>query len=247
MPNHIKDHYDQFLADHYEWMFGASFESKVEEQRDLLAALAGPSQSRELAIDLGCGPGYQSFALNDLGYRVLGIDLSEKLIADFTARIGQREITPKLADLMDVGKLAAPGSASVVVCMGDTLTHLASKGQAAALFVEVRRALAPGGRFVLNWRDLASNELQGLDRFIAVRSDSERVMVCCLEYETDTVIVNDLVHLRDSKGAWMLHKSAYRKLRLSQSWVRDAVSRAGLAVETEREGRMSLLSAVKKT
>jgi SAM-dependent methyltransferase len=245
MPSQIKDHYDQLLADHYEWMFGASFEAKVEEQRGLLEDLAGPSPSNSLAIDLGCGPGYQSFALNDLGYRVLGVDLSEKLIAAFAQRIGRRNITPKLGDLMDIGKLAAPASAALVVCMGDTLTHLSSKNQTAALFKEVSRVLAPGGRFIATWRDLAAAELKGLDRFIPVRSDNERVMVCCLDYETDTVVVNDLVHTRQPSGAWTLNKSAYRKLRLSQSWVRDAVSNAGLAVQTERGGRVSLLSAIK--
>src|SRR5262249_29161653 len=117
MANDIKDHYDQLLADHYEWMFGVSFEHKVAEQRDMLAALAGRATANELAVDLGCGPGYQSVALNDLGYRVLGIDISEKLIADCTQRIGQRNIRLELADFMDIGKLTAAGSASVVVCM----------------------------------------------------------------------------------------------------------------------------------
>ena len=245
MPNLVKDHYDHLLADHYEWMCGVSFDAKTEEQRNLLADLAGRSQPDGLAIDLGCGPGYQCFALNDLGYRVLAIDLSTRLIAALADRIGARNIIPKLADLMDVGRLASPNSASLVVCMGDTLTHLISKERVEALFVEIYRVLAPGGRFIATWRDLASTELKGLDRFIPVRSDAERIMICCLEYEADTVIVNDLVHLRDAGGSWTLHKSAYRKLRLSQSWVRDAVSKAGLSVESERDGRLSALSAVK--
>jgi transcriptional regulator with AAA-type ATPase domain len=59
-------------------------------------------------------------------------------------------------------------------CMGDTLTHLSSRSEVSNLFQSVARALKPGGRFVVTYRDLASVELLGLDRFIPVRSDDHR-------------------------------------------------------------------------
>jgi hypothetical protein len=57
-----------------------------------------------------------------------------------------------------------------------------------------------------------------VDRFVPIRGDSDRVMTCFLEYEPETVIVHDLIHVREGEG-WTLHKSAYRKLRLSLAWV----------------------------
>lgn len=245
MTNIVKEHYDHLLADHYEWMFGASFESKVDEQKALLSQVAGPALSNELAVDLGCGSGFQSIALNDLGYRVLAVDLSEKLIATLTSRIGARDITLNLGDLRQLCNFVAPASAALVVCMGDTLTHLASPIEVSELFKCVSRVLVPGGRFVVTWRDLASDEPIGLDRFILVRSDEERIMTCCLEYARDTVTVNDLIHVRDAAGTWSLNKSAYQKLRLSLAWVHNAISEAGLTVEAAREGRLALLSALK--
>ena len=44
-------------------------------------------------------------------------------------------------------------------------------------------------------------------------------------------MVHDLVYLRDG-AAWRLHKSVYPKLRLPVAWTRDAVTRAGLRVDS---------------
>jgi SAM-dependent methyltransferase len=245
VTNIVKEHYDHLLADHYEWMFGASFESKVDEQKALLSQVAGLALSNELAVDLGCGSGFQSIALNDLGYRVLAVDLSEKLIATLASRIGTRDITANLGDLMQIRNFVAPASAALVVCMGDTLTHLPSTIEVSKLFKRVNQVLVPGGRFVVTWRDLAASEPVGLDRFILVRSDEERIMTCCLEYSRDTVMVNDLIYVRDTAGTCTLNKSAYQKLRLSMAWVHNAMSEAGLTVKVAREGRLALLSALK--
>jgi len=245
VTNIVREHYDHLLADHYEWMFGVSFESKVDEQKALLSRVAGLALSNELAVDLGCGSGFQSIALNDLGYRVLAVDLSEKLIATFASRIGTRDIILNLGDLMQLRKFVAPASAALVVCMGDTLTHLPSTIEVSELFKGVSQVLVPGGRFVVTWRDLAAHEPTGLDRFILVRSDDQRIMTCCLEYAPDTVMVNDLIYVRDAGGTWTLNKSSYQKLRLSLAWVHNAICDAGLTVEAASDGRLALLSATK--
>lgn len=92
---------------------------------------------------------------------------------------------------------------------------------------EVFAALGPGGRFVSTFRDL-TRELEGLDRFIPVRSDRDTVFTCFLEYEPETVNVHDLVYSRNADG-WDFARSCYRKLRLSESWVVDDLSRAGFS------------------
>lgn len=78
---------------------------------------------------------------------------------------------------------------------------------------------------MITYRDL-SQELTGLDRFIPVRSDAERLLTCFLEYEPETVKVHDLLYTRHADG-WIFSKSRYRKLRLSREWVADALATAG--------------------
>jgi hypothetical protein len=81
---------------------------------------------------------------------------------------------------------------------------------------------------VLTFRDL-SQELAGLDRFIPVQSDPDRVMVCVLEYEPKTVLVHDLIHTRNGKG-WRLDKSCYRKLRLAPKDVTHTLGDLGFEI-----------------
>jgi len=108
--------------------------------------------------------------------------------------------------------------------------------------------LKPGATFVITYRDLASVELFGLDRFIPVRSDDHRVMTCFLEYETaETVVVHDLINLRDDNGNWQLHKSCYRKLRLSATWVVAELLASGLSVSGRSEGRMVSIASTRET
>jgi SAM-dependent methyltransferase len=244
MPVSAQEHYENLLADHYEWMFGLPFEDKVAEQKAIVDEFAGPDVSESLAVDLGCGSGFQTIALSDRGHQVLAIDSSEKLLKSLAARVGARRITTRLADLRALDSLVGPASVEMAVCMGDTLTHLPDRSDVSNLFRSVARALKPGGRFLITYRDLASAELSGLDRFIHVRSDDRRMMTCFLEYETaETVVVHDLLNVRDDDGKWTLHKGSYRKLRIPVEWVVTEVSASGLSVTGRSEGRMATIAA----
>lgn len=61
-------HYNDLLAAHYSWMIGMTFAEKVAEQRKLLESLGFASGPKRCALDLGCGPGFQTLALSDIGY-----------------------------------------------------------------------------------------------------------------------------------------------------------------------------------
>ncbi len=52
----------------------------------------------------------------------------------------------------------------------------------------------------------------GLDRFIPLRADADRIMTCFLESNgSESVMVHDLIHVRQGE-TWTLRKSAYPKL-----------------------------------
>src|SRR5277367_645289 len=153
--SNVAKHYEQLLAEHYVWMFGLPFEQKVAEQKALLAQVLGTlPATRGAAVDLGCGPGFQSIALAELGYSpVIAVDNSRELLQELEARRRSYEIESREADITRLDSVAPPESASVIVCMGDTLTHLPSKESVQKLFNDVFQKLAPGGVFVLSYRD----------------------------------------------------------------------------------------------
>lgn len=236
MTDDVQRHYDTLLAAHYSWMNALPFADKVAEQRALLTELG--VEPKGLAVDLGCGPGYQACALSDMGAdHVVAIDTSRTLLDELEAVKGDRLIRTELADLRLFTQFVESDAADVIVCMGDTLTHLDSRDDVSVLFRDAHDCLRPGGWLVLTFRDL-STELTGLDRFFPVRADDERVMLCALDYETDTVVVNDLIHVRTDEG-WAFHKSSYRKLRLRPADLAAELRSIGFTVQHDRPcGRM---------
>jgi len=224
------EHYRRLLAPYYTDMFG-DFDAKVAEQRALLERLgiSAPGAASR-ALDLGCGSGFQSVALAELGFRVRAVDLCEALLAQLEARARGLAIEVVRGDMREVARLADPGT-DVAVCMGDSLLHLESLPDVDHMLSGVLDRLAAGGRLVLTFRDLTT-ELRDLDRFIALRSTDSTILTCFLEYEPQTVKVHDLVHVRQD-GQWTLRKGFYRKLRLGARDVAARLQTAGFRVEHE--------------
>ena len=199
-----------------------------------------------IAVDLGSGPGFQSIALAELGYSpVTAVDSSRELLGELQARKQSYGIETWETDITRLDWATLPENASVIVCMGDTLTHLPSKDSVQKLFTDVFQKLAAGGVFVLTYRDL-TGELAGTDRFLAVQADDTRIMTCFLEYKSsDAVTVHDLVYVR-GEGGWKLNQSSYEKLRLGAGWVASALCKAGFTVTQEGTAGRLLVAVAQK-
>jgi SAM-dependent methyltransferase len=237
----VQDHYSNLLAKHYTWMFGVSFAAKVAEQRAILEDALQPSADRSdlgLAVDLGSGSGFQTVALAEIGYsQVLAVDTSESLLKELQSHQDNLSVQTICIDLLKLDELVPPATAHVIVCMGDTITHLGSKDAVEELLRLAFDALTPGGKFVVSYRDLSA-EATGLDRFIPVYSDDGKVMTCFLEFDrSDAVLVHDLVYSREGQQ-WLLEKSSYRKLRLPLDWLENAMVRVGFIVHRGQAGRL---------
>lgn len=223
----VHEHYENVLSAHYSRMLG-DFEAKVSEQRSLLERLGVEASSTTgLAVDLGCGPGVQSIALARLGYRVLAVDFSQRLLSELKDRTRGLSVEAVLGDIREVEALV-PTGVQVVVCMGDTLSHLEREADLERLFAGVATRLVTGGRFVLSFRDLGG-ELRGLDRVIPLSASDDVIMTCFLEYETATVKVHDLVWVRERDG-WVFRKGVYRKLRLTADTVAARLESTGFTL-----------------
>lgn len=239
MPE-VATHYEKLLAQHYTWMLGPDFDGLVAEQRQVLDSCgAGSATARnDVALDLGCGSGVHSIALAQLGYgTVVAVDISRTLLAELAARSARfPAIRPVHADMCDgLDGVVGRRSVTAAVCMGDTLPHLPDTTAVRRLVDDVFGVLVPGGTFTLSFRDL-STRLTGLDRFIQVRADEDRILTCFLEDDGDRVRVHDLVHSKAPDGTWRLDTSSYRKLRLSPTWVTGQLREAGFVVTHHAPG-----------
>src|ERR1700722_13336395 len=226
----VIEHYQKLLGPVYCWMIG-DVEAATARADAELEAVGLPSDGAGTAIDLGAGFGMHSLPLARRGYEVIAIDNYQPLLADLISRAGSLPIRTVVADLLDF-KIHVTQPVDVIVCMGDTLTHLTEVASVEALFDAAAVALVRGGVFVLTFRDYVSAELLGDARFILVRSDENRILTCFLEYSNATVQEHDVLHERMA-GQWHLRLSSYPKLRLSPEWVVSALISRGFTVRRE--------------
>jgi SAM-dependent methyltransferase len=237
----VEQHYDQVLSDVYSWMYGG-YDAALARYAEFFSSRGIAPAGSGRAVDLGAGCGFQSIPLARLGFAVIAIDLDRKLLDELSEHAGDADIAIVHGDLLDFER-HVHGSVEVAVCMVDTLIHLESRAAVGDLLAKVHRALEPGGRFVVTYRDLSREALE-LDRFIPVRADDSTILTCFLEYEPETVKVHDLVY-RKIDSEWTFRKSFYRKLRLAQSWVEAQLREAGFTLReaSVERGMVTLVAA----
>jgi SAM-dependent methyltransferase len=137
------------LYDH----LGAAYDQgpHVEVAQGFFSAVRGLARARApgLVLDLGCGTGLLTELLARTGCRVLGLDLSRRMLQvarrrcrGFGARVRFRK-----GDLLDFD--TAPPAAAAFAC-ADIVNHFTAETDVAAFFRSVRRNLAPGGVFVFD-------------------------------------------------------------------------------------------------
>ena len=238
------DHYQRLLAPIYLWMAGGAEKALALGAADL-NLLGVTASAGDPALDLGAGFGMHAIALARLGYRVTALDSSPELLSELEQLGEGLGIRALQADLLSFeADISIPPR--LILCMGDTLTHLASIADVDLLCRRVAMALAPGGRFVTTFRDYTHPALADA-RFIPVRSDANRIHICFLEEAGDRILVHDIVHERQQGGNWAMHVGHYPKLRLDPHIVVRALKTSGLqAALTSGPRGMVQISAVKR-
>jgi hypothetical protein len=182
------------------------------------------------AVDLGAGFGMHAIPLARRGCQVIAVDTSSILLGELRAHAQGLPVSAIEDDLLSFQR-HLDSKAHLVLCMGDTLTHLPEPQAVEKLLSLASESLHPGGTFIATFRDYAS-PLVGEARFVPVRSDTDRILTCFLEYAPDFVSVHDVLHERIG-SAWRLRVSAYRKLRLSPDCVSATLRASGFSVRVE--------------
>lgn len=217
----VKQHYESHLGHFYFWMLG-DFEALQKEQEDYFSRNCIFPKSNKIALDLGAGNGIQSVSLAKLGFSVKAIDFSTQLTEELTRHSAGMDIEVIEGDFTDMAHYLKY-SPELIVCMGDTITHLESVDQIDSMLKNFCRYSEDNAAFIVSYRDL-TRERTDEQRFIPVKADENRILTCFLEYFPEYVRVTDIFHEKQH-NTWVQKISSYSKLRLNTETLRNIFAR----------------------
>ena len=226
-PMDTRSHYDRFLAEQYLWMAGG-FGENCRKNREFFAGHNLVPRSTGSAIDLGAGCGFQSVPLAEAGFRVTAVDFCRPLLAEIRDRAGTCSIDTLNADIRDFPAWSSRRP-ELIVCMGDTLTHLPDPDAVRSLIRQCHKELEPGGKCVFSIRDYSA-EPEGSVVVIPVRRNPDRIFLCRLEYGNGTVSITDILVSRKS-GKWERTSGTYTKIRIAPEIFVRMLGNAGFTIE----------------
>lgn len=221
------EHYENHLADFYSWIYGGQ-ENKIRENSSFFLTQGIKPHLGGTAVDLGAGSGFQSIPLASAGFKVYAVDFSKKLLDELKSSAGSSGIKIINSGIMNFSSYMNL-SPELIVCMGDTLTHLESISDVKLLLENCYSELVKGGILILTFRDL-TRELAGKDRFIPVMSSPDKIFTCFLEYFPGHVNVYDIVNLR-AGDAWEQKISSYKKIKIPPGEIKKYLEATGFSMK----------------
>ena len=140
--------YDE-LAEYFD-VFNEKYVPYQKQCDFIEEAVAEYGKSARRILDLACGTGNHSIRLAERGYEVVGVDLSDKLlaIARDKAATAALEVDFRHGDMRD---LSFDADFDVAICLNYPVAHCASHTDLARFFRGVRDSLKPGGIFIFDF------------------------------------------------------------------------------------------------
>ncbi|TGL57833.1 class I SAM-dependent methyltransferase [Leptospira jelokensis] len=240
----VKKHYESHLGNFYTWMLG-DWEKKSEEFKSFLIRQSVTPKLNQKAIDMGAGNGIQSIPLAELGYHVTAIDFNPQLLNELNQNIKKSDLPIQIID-GEITNFALwkDINPELILCCGDTISHLESFEEIKEWMKQCYSSLLPGGKIILSFRDY-SKTLQDNERFIPVKSDENRIHTCILDFSDKNILVTDLLYEK-IKGEWQMSVSSYRKVRTTLPIIQNYLKEIGfLIIVSEVFQRMNFIIATK--
>lgn len=222
----VTEHYKNLLAKHYVWLFGG-YEYNLKNNKEFFDNNSLTPSGSKNVIDLGCGPGFHIIPLAELGFNVKGVDSSPDLLKELNTNKKKLNIQTVQSDIINYMKSdkVEDGSVELILCMGDTITHLDSKKQIENLITMCYNKLETSGKLILSFRDYTV-KLEGADKIIPVKSDDKTIFTCILEFGEDHVDVYDTIYIK-KKNFWEFRKSGYKKAIVPPAWMEETLIKVG--------------------
>lgn len=103
-------------------------------------------------LDLGCGTGRHDLLLNQMGFQVTGVDMSQEMLAVANSHLAALDPEPSSLDFHqgDIRTIRLDRTFDVVVSLFHVISYQPGNDDLAAAFATARAHLKPGGIFIFD-------------------------------------------------------------------------------------------------
>lgn len=237
--------YDAFSAyyDHFvNWQERLAFEMPFIEQN--LSDLASDRHTIRI-LDAATGSGMHVVELSRSGFLAYGADLSPEMVrlAQANAYHAQVEAIFKVAGFGELAKIFSETLPfDAVLCLGNSLPHVASEVELQDAIGDFYACLKPGGLVMIQNRNfdavLAQHE-RWMEPQASREGDEEWLFLRFYDFESDRMINFNIITLyRQSQTAWQQSVGSTRLLPVISQQLDRAIRKAGFS-EIRYFGSMS--------
>ena len=149
------------LAHDYEWLFpdevigdGGTVGATSPGSEDFLEGILGALPPGARVLDSACGIGADAMALARRGFDVTASDASASMVAEARRRCLRSgvEMEIRQSSWQDLPE-RVPGTFELILCLGNSLVHTATKSGMISALEGIRKVLAPDGVLVIDSRN----------------------------------------------------------------------------------------------
>ena len=176
-------------------------------------------------LDIACGTGIPAILLARSGYRVIGIDRSEEMLAVLRAKAEGLPITTLCADITGFA-LAEPADAAI--SLYDSINYLLTAEDLLNCFRSARQALRPEGLFVFDMNTVHSLSTHWGNR-LTPRTVGEIQSTWENRYDPETRISTLRLRFREPSpdGRYLEFEEEHRERAYTRAEVKQNLQQAG--------------------
>ncbi|MBQ9967867.1 MAG: methyltransferase domain-containing protein [Oscillospiraceae bacterium] len=145
------------------------------------ALLQRHGRQPETVLDLACGTGSMSVLMAQKGYRVLGADLSEDMLAMAFEKAAELEENRPYFICQPMEGLELPYAVDLIVCCLDSLNYVTDPNVCRKALRRCYEALAPGGVLIFDIN--SAEKLKSLDGQVFLDEDEDTYCVWRAEFD----------------------------------------------------------------
>lgn len=214
------------FAEVYDWfMDDIDYDSWVDYIERIWSSY---NKTPKLIADLGCGTGNVTERLANKGYDMIGIDISEDMLAEAREKAYENE-NQILYLLQDMREFELYGTVDIIISLFDSLNYITEEEDLLKVFKLVNNYLEPKGLFIfdLNTKYKFKNIL-GENTFTQIDDDAAYIWE---NYYDEDSEINEYylnIFVKDNDGRYERYEEVHHEKAYEIDVIKDLINKSGL-------------------